>query len=153
VKKNILNITFLLLTLVSICFVCPQSLIAYDVQSMVDSINARHRPRVVYFYATWCGVCQRYGPKLKQTVANYANYVDLQSVNTDDSGNSALTQYFHITGLPTTYIFDVQGRKVFSQVGMVDQMTIDHVLRSIYTQGIVQPKKAKAAKTKKAASK
>jgi thioredoxin-like negative regulator of GroEL len=148
-RINILgNITFITL-LLSMYFAFPQSGLAYDVQAMAASITARHRPRVVYFYATWCGVCQQYGPKLKQTVANYANYVDLQSVNTDDSGNSALTQYFHITGLPTTYIFDVQGRKVFSQVGMVDQMTIDHVLRSIYTQANKQPgKNSKTGKTK-----
>ncbi len=147
-RENIFNTAILLLALVTICFGFPQSLSAYNEQSMVASISARHRPRVVYFYATWCGVCQQFGPKLKQTVSNYANYVDLQSVNTDDSGNSTLTRQFHITGLPTTYIFNVKGQKVFSHVGMVDQLTIDHVLRSIYLEALPKAAKSKTKKNK-----
>lgn len=125
-----------LLVLFSICFVPQHGLLAKNAktQSIAKTAAPRYRPRVVYFYTTWCGVCQRYGPILKSTVYSYRNYVDFQSFNVDDPHNSELVGRFQIHSIPVTYIYNSKGQRVFAQTGSVDQKSLYNVLRSVYME-------------------
>jgi thioredoxin-like negative regulator of GroEL len=107
-----------------------------DVRSLIHGIAAKHRPRVVYFFANWCGACGQYGPVLKSAVAVYGNSIDFQVVNVDDPSYAKLKSQYHITSVPATIIFDSHGWPVFGESGCVDRLSLNDALRSVYMSTI-----------------
>jgi thioredoxin-like negative regulator of GroEL len=113
-------------------------------QTTTSSAAPKYRPRVVYFYADRCPACRHYGPLLKSTVNPYLNYVDFQSFNVDDPKYSSLVSRLQIHSIPTTFVYNNQGHKVFEQAGNIDQESIYDVLRGVYEEDISKPVKKKS---------
>jgi cytochrome c biogenesis protein CcmG, thiol:disulfide interchange protein DsbE len=94
---------------------------------------------VIHFWASWCGPCELEAEEFEKAYEIYQNnpqvvfmgvdYVDTESeaqkflakyqiryANAPDLG-SKVSQMFHISGVPETYILDRSGRLAFEQIG------------------------------------
>jgi len=87
---------------------------ALDRKSITSEIILAKRPRVVEFYADWCGPCKAYGPIVEACTKQFAGRVDFQRVNIDV--NHDLPSAFDVTAVPTTCLLDKQGQ-------LIDQFT------------------------------
>lgn len=64
-------------------------------------------PVIVDFYANWCGPCRKLLP-LMETMANeYEGKITIYKVDVDKE--QALTNFFQVKGLPTFFIFSING--------------------------------------------
>lgn len=69
---------------------------------------ATGKPVVVFFYANWCGYCQKFAPifhkysKDKDTKENYA----IAYVNVEDPVNAEYIKEYEIKGFPSVFLVD-----------------------------------------------
>lgn len=94
--------------------------------------SLRGRPALVNFFASWCEPCVREAPQIQRAYTELASRAGLVAVDWSDSHQSALAfvrrfawtfpvledagglvgEGYGITGLPTTFVLDSQGRIV-----------------------------------------
>ena len=85
----------------------------YDKGRSLEKAQATGKPIIAFFYADWCGFCQRFAPvfdkisKDRKIKKNFA----IAYVNCEKPENQSHTQNFGINGFPTVYVIDVQGNK------------------------------------------
>ena len=72
-------------------------------------------PTVVHFSAPWCGPCDRVRRVVDQVCDNMG---DVAHVEVDIDANPAAARRFSVLSLPTTLIFDVDGRLRFRTSGV-----------------------------------
>ncbi len=72
-------------------------------------------PTVVHFSAPWCGPCDRVRRVVDQVCDNMA---DVAHVEVDIDANPAAARRFSVLSLPTTLIFDVDGRQRYRASGV-----------------------------------
>ncbi|SOX56093.1 thioredoxin [Mycobacterium ahvazicum] len=72
-------------------------------------------PTVVHFSAPWCGPCDRVRRVVGQVCDNMG---DVAHVEVDIDANPAAARRFSVLSLPTTLIFDVDGRQRFRVSGV-----------------------------------
>jgi len=148
-NKEVLLIIGCLLMMVAIYLSSPHegsSSGEKDAASLINSIRLNHRPRVLYFYATWCGACRQYGPVLKSVVADYKNSIDFQSVDVGDSSYMKLIRQYQIQSIPATFILDCYGERIFGQVGYIDRQSLTDILAGVSSSLSSEPPKKTAAK-------
>ena len=76
---------------------------------------SRTGPTVVHFSAPWCGPCDR----VRRVVgAVCADLGDVAHVEIDLDANPAAARRFSVLSLPTTLIFDVDGRQRYRASGV-----------------------------------
>jgi thiol-disulfide isomerase/thioredoxin len=72
-------------------------------------------PTVVHFSAPWCGPCDR----VRRVVAQVCDDLgDVGHVEVDLDANPAAARRFSVLSLPTTSIFDVDGRQRYRASGV-----------------------------------
>ena len=98
------------------------------IQAISNEIKAANRPRLIEFYATWCGPCQRYGPVLEEFKAKYGENIDFVRLDVDNAEAAALADKFGVSSIPRTVIFDRQGKQVFDQTGAVSADELERTL-------------------------
>jgi cytochrome c biogenesis protein CcmG, thiol:disulfide interchange protein DsbE len=96
----------------------------------VDLAALRGRPAVVNFWASWCGPCKREAPELQRLSATLAGRARLVGVDRNDGlggarafvrrydwrfsilrdPDGAVGNRWGLTGLPTTFVLDRDGR-------------------------------------------
>jgi cytochrome c biogenesis protein CcmG/thiol:disulfide interchange protein DsbE len=96
---------------------------------MVDLASLRGRPALVNFWASWCSPCRQEAPRLER-LAEADRRVHVLGVDWNDSasdarafvqslglrypilrdGSGAVGDRYGITGLPSTFVLDPQGR-------------------------------------------
>jgi thiol-disulfide isomerase/thioredoxin len=75
----------------------------------------RTGPTIVHFSAPWCGPCDR----VRRVVDQVCNdLVDVGHVEIDLDANPATARRFSVLSLPTTLIFDVNGRQRYRTSGV-----------------------------------
>jgi thioredoxin 1 len=89
------------------------------------------RPKVVEFYADWCGPCKAYGPIVEAAKAKYADKVDVIRLNVDAPEVQALADKFAVSSIPKTCFLNSAGIKVDEIVGGVDAETLDKSMAKI----------------------
>ncbi|WAC92327.1 thioredoxin family protein [Mycobacterium sp. Aquia_213] len=72
-------------------------------------------PTVVHFSAPWCGPCDRVRRVVDQVCDNMG---DVAHVEVDIDANPAAARRFSVLSLPTTLIFDVNGRQRYRTSGV-----------------------------------
>jgi thioredoxin-like negative regulator of GroEL len=135
-SRDIFFIIVCLIGIYAIYYGCQNRYLPQDTSiiSIIGDVTATHRPRVVYFYADRASECVRFAPTLKETIAIYGSTIDLQPVDVDDVNNRALAGEFHITVVPTIYVFDSKGKAFFFHQGYVNQGQLNEVLRKVYVE-------------------
>jgi thioredoxin 1 len=98
---------------------------------IITQIRAAHRPRVIEFYADWCGPCRSYGPVVESCRAKYAGQVDFQRLNVDDPNSRSTAQAFGVSGIPMTCMFDSQGNEVAEVVGGLSPEALDEYMHKL----------------------
>ncbi|MFN8893342.1 MAG: thioredoxin TrxC [Betaproteobacteria bacterium] len=101
------------------CGRCGQPLLDGQVLALTDAdfdavAMATDRPRVVDFWAAWCGPCQMMAPAFKQAAQQLGQGALLVKVDTD--ANPQLAQRFAIRSIPTL-VKIVPGREVARRSG------------------------------------
>jgi thioredoxin len=77
-------------------------------------VGASTRPVIVEFWATWCGNCRRVAPIVAALGEEFADSVQLVTVNADE--NPELVARFGVSSTPTFVVLD-RGRTVTTMVG------------------------------------
>lgn len=76
-------------------------------------------PTLVHFSAPWCGPCDRVRRVLDQVCAELSDSgYDIVHVEIDVEADPAATRRFSVLSLPTTLIFDIEGRQRYRSSGV-----------------------------------
>lgn len=73
---------------------------------------------LVYFYADWCGACQKSKPTLAAVAAEHSDKASFRSVNVD--GVPELSKRFNVQYLPTFVVLE-DGKEVQRLVGVASE--------------------------------
>jgi thiol-disulfide isomerase/thioredoxin len=76
---------------------------------------SRTGPTVVHFSAPWCGPCDRVRRVVDEVCADLG---DVAHVEIDLDTNPAAARRFSVLSLPTTLVFDVDGRQRYRASGV-----------------------------------
>jgi len=76
---------------------------------------SRTGPTVVHFSAPWCGPCDRVRRVVDQVCDDL---VDVAHVEVDLDANPQAARRFSVLSLPTTLIFDINGRQRYRASGV-----------------------------------
>jgi len=96
-----------------------------------DEIKSVGRPRVLEFYATWCGPCKAYEPTVLDCSRRYAGRVDFQRLDIDDPENKRYVAAMGVRAVPTTCIFNENGQEVYHQSGDLPQEWLDDAVKKV----------------------
>ena len=76
---------------------------------------SRNGPTVVHFSAPWCGPCERVRKVVGQVCHDLG---DVAHVEVDLDANPSTARRFSVLSLPTTLIFDIDGRQRYRASGV-----------------------------------
>ena len=102
-----------------------------NMRPLIATIQSAQRPRVLEFYADWCGPCKAYGPVVEACQAKYSDRVDFQRLNVDDPKSQELAQMCGVSSIPRTCIFDKDGKSVADFAGRVSAERLDEYMRQV----------------------
>ncbi|SRR5271157_725978 len=89
---------------------------------------SRSGPTVVHFSAPWCGPCDRVRRVVGQVCEDMG---DVAHVEIDLDANPATARRFSVLSLPTTLIFDVDGRQRYRASGVPKAADLRSVLQPL----------------------
>jgi len=116
----------------------------------LDLDALRGQPVVLSFWVTWCSHCRTQTPLLVDAHARYGAEVHFVGVNVRETASVALpyvtgqgilypvgmdaegrtAQQYQVSGFPTTYFLDAEGRVVARHVGRLDAQTLEQYVAS-----------------------
>ncbi len=79
---------------------------------------SRSGPTVVHFSAPWCGPCDRVRRVVGQVCEDLRDLGEIAHVEVDLDANPATARRFSVLTLPTTLVFDVEGRQRYRASGV-----------------------------------
>lgn len=86
-----------------------------DLLDTSDLGLSRTGPTVVHFTAVWCGPCAAVRRVVDQVCSDLT---DVAHVEIDMDANPAAARRLSVLSLPTTFIFDAQGRQRYRTAGV-----------------------------------
>lgn len=100
-----------------------------NMKPLAASIKNTNRPRVLEFYADWCGPCRAYGPIVEACQAKYSDRIDFQRLNVDDPKNQELATMCGVSSIPRTCIFNKDGVSVADFSGRVSAERLEECVK------------------------
>jgi thiol-disulfide isomerase/thioredoxin len=85
-------------------------------------------PTVVHFSADWCGPCASVRRVVDQVCTDLP---DVSHVEIDIDANSAAAKQLSVLSLPTTFIFDANGRQRYRSAGVPKVADLRKVLQPL----------------------
>jgi thiol-disulfide isomerase/thioredoxin len=89
---------------------------------------SRSGPTIVHFSAPWCGPCDRVRRVVDQLCADLDN---VAHVEVDLDANPATARRYSVLSLPTTLIFDVNGRQRYRASGVPNAADLRSALQPL----------------------
>jgi thiol-disulfide isomerase/thioredoxin len=89
---------------------------------------SRSGPTIVHFSAPWCGPCDRVRRVVHQLCEDMG---DVAHLEIDVDANPATARRFSVLSLPTTLIFDVDGRQRYRASGVPKAADLRSVLQPL----------------------
>ena len=87
-------------------------------------------PTVVHFTAVWCGPCAAVRRVIAKVVADLPQ---VKHVEIDMDENPAAARRLSVLSLPTTFIFDAQGRQLYRSAGVPKAVDLKAALEPLLT--------------------
>lgn len=72
----------------------------------INEIENDNKPKIVLFYADWCGYCRRFMPVFGEFAKRYKDKYSFVIVNVDNPENTQMVNEFHIMGFPSLFMVD-----------------------------------------------
>ena len=89
------------------------------------------KPALVYFWATWCGVCKVQGPVVDSVRASLAETPSCGSVVAlEETGNREVFSAYGVRLLPTMVVVDAEGRVAKRFLGFTTKWQILRALKA-----------------------
>lgn len=79
---------------------------------------SRDGPTVVHFSATWCSPCKQVRRIVDQVCSDFGDRGDVAHVEIDMDDNPSAAKRLSVLSLPTTFIFDADGRQRYRTAGV-----------------------------------
>ncbi|MCV7377630.1 thiol reductase thioredoxin [Mycobacterium alsense] len=93
---------------------------------------SRSGPTIVHFSAPWCGPCDRVRRVVEQVCSDVGDPGSpIAHVEIDLDANPAAARRFSVLSLPTTLIFDVDGRQRYRASGVPKAADLRSVLQPL----------------------
>ncbi|OMC19987.1 thioredoxin family protein [Mycobacterium colombiense] len=89
---------------------------------------SRSGPTVVHFSAPWCGPCERVRRVVEQVCHDLG---DVTHVEVDLDANPETARRYSVLSLPTTLIFDVDGRQRYRTSGVPSSADLRSALKPL----------------------
>lgn len=89
---------------------------------------SRSGPTVVHFSAPWCGPCDRVRRVVEQVCDDLS---DVAHVEVDLDANPETARQYSVLSLPTTLIFDVDGRQRYRTSGVPNAADLRSALKPL----------------------
>ena len=87
-------------------------------------------PTVVHFTAAWCGPCAAVRRVIHQVIADLPGVTHVE-IDMDD--NPAAARRLSVLSLPTTFIFDAEGRQLYRSAGVPNAADLKSALEPLLT--------------------
>jgi thiol-disulfide isomerase/thioredoxin len=87
-------------------------------------------PTVVHFTATWCGPCAAVRRVIQQVLSELPQVTHLE---VDMDANPQAARQFSVLSLPTTFIFDADGRQRYRSAGVPKAADLKSALDGLLT--------------------
>lgn len=124
--RNLLK-NFLLLTLISNF---ASSAAAQELTDPSQLTKAASHPRILKFYADWCGPCRLIKPILKRIERRYQNKVEVVEIDIGNPKNRQLMKDYGISQIPSL-VFQSGGGEQFTTVGALSEDDVRADVREI----------------------
>ena len=93
----------------------------HDTGAEIDTSDlglSRTGPTIVHFSAVWCGPCAGVRRVVHQVCSQLSDVGEVAHVEIDMDANPAAARRLSVLSLPTTFIFDADGRQRYRTAGV-----------------------------------
>ena len=96
-----------------------------------DEVTRCATPVVVDFYATWCGPCREFSPRLDRVAGGFTDKIKFVKVNVDES--PGIAQNYQAEAIPLVLLFK-DGKLVDRLYGGVSEADLNSKLAALATK-------------------